>query len=56
MAEYERRAVYPLNHVGHRESLAGTGYSKEGLRRIAAQNSLRKLINCLRLVARGSVC
>ena len=55
VAQYQRRTVEPLDHVGHGEGLAASRHAQQHLSRCARLNALYELINRLRLIARRSV-
>ena len=47
--------IQRLYHIGHGESLAGTGHAKQGLTLIPLPESLYQSLDCLRLIARRRI-
>ncbi len=53
--EHESRALRSLDHLGHGESLAGTGDAQQHLIALPVTDAKDELGDCLRLIALGLV-
>ncbi len=53
MDQHQRRFLDPLDHIGHREGLPGTGDPQQGLVLLSTQNPGGQLLNGLALITAG---
>ena len=55
MRQNQGRLLVVLDDIGHGESLAGAGHAEQRLLTLARVEAVAKLLDRLRLVARGAI-